>query len=84
MGKQTPYDHHFYFSPLYVLSVAQLCLNLETPDFSPLGSSSPWDFPGKNTGGLPFPPPGDLTDPGIKLISPASPALQVDSLLLSH
>ena len=31
--------------------------------------------------GLPFPSPGDLPDPGIK---PASPALQVDSLLLSH
>ena len=31
--------------------------------------------------GLPFPPPGDLPDPGIK---PASPALQVDPLPLSH
>ena len=31
--------------------------------------------------GLPFPPPGDLLDPGIQ---PGSPALQVDSLLLSH
>ena len=30
------------------------------------------------------PPPGDLPDPGIKLMFPASPALQVDSLLLSH
>ena len=28
--------------------------------------------------GLPFPPPGDLPDPGIK---PVSPALQADSLL---
>ena len=27
--------------------------------------------------GLPFPPPEDLTDPGIK---PVSPALEVDSL----
>ena len=25
--------------------------------------------------GLPFPPPGDLPDPGIKCVSPASPAL---------
>ena len=25
--------------------------------------------------GLPFPPPGNLTDPGIKLESPASPVL---------
>ena len=29
----------------------------------------------------PYPLPGDLPDPGIE---PASPALQVDSLLLSH
>ena len=31
--------------------------------------------------GLPCPPPGDLPNPGIK---PTSPALQEDSLLLSH
>ena len=31
--------------------------------------------------GLPFPPPGDLSDPGFK---PQSPALQADSLPLSH
>ena len=31
--------------------------------------------------GLPFPPPGDLPNAGIK---PVSPALQADSLLLSH
>ena len=31
--------------------------------------------------GLPFPSPGDLPDLGIE---PVSPALQVDSLLLSH
>ena len=31
--------------------------------------------------GLPFPSPGDLPDPGIK---PTSPALQTDSLPLSH
>ena len=31
--------------------------------------------------GFPFPLPGDLPDPGVK---PVSPALQVDSLLLSH
>ena len=34
--------------------------------------------------GLPFPPPGDLPYPGIEPISPLSPALQVDSLLLTH
>ena len=30
--------------------------------------------------GLPFSPPGDLPDPGIKPASPVSPALQADSL----
>ena len=34
--------------------------------------------------GLPFPPPGDLPDPGIEDTSPAPPELQADSLLLSH
>ena len=34
--------------------------------------------------GLSFPPPGDLPDPGIKPASPVSPALQADSLPLSH
>ena len=34
--------------------------------------------------GLPCYPPGDLPNPGIKLKSPASPALQADSLRLSH
>ena len=36
------------------------------------------DSPGKNK---PCPPPGDLPNPGIE---PASPALQTDSLPLSH
>ena len=30
--------------------------------------------------GLPFPPPGDLPDPRIELLSLVSPALQGDSL----
>ena len=34
--------------------------------------------------GLPFPSPGELPDPGIKSESPVSPALQMESLLLSH
>ena len=33
---------------------------------------------------LPCPPPGNLHDPGIEPRSPASPALQMDSLLLGH
>ena len=34
--------------------------------------------------GLPFPPPGDLPDPGIELVSPASLHLQADSVPLGH
>ena len=34
--------------------------------------------------GLPCPPPGELPNLGIEPTSPVSPALQVDSLLLSH
>ena len=34
-------------------------------------------------GGLPFPSPGDLPDPGIKATSLELPALQMDSLPLS-
>ena len=38
----------------------------------------------ENWSGLPFPPPGVLPNPGIEPASPPSPALQADSLLLSH
>ena len=34
--------------------------------------------------GLPCPPPGNLPNPGIETASPESPALQADSLPLSH
>ena len=34
--------------------------------------------------GLPCPPPGGLPNPGIETASPATPALQAGSLLLSH
>ena len=30
-----------------------------------------WDFPSRNTGGLPFSSPGDLPNPGIEPVSPA-------------
>ena len=32
--------------------------------------------------GLPFPPPGDIPDPGIEPTSPVSPAMPADSLSL--
>ena len=34
--------------------------------------------------GLPFPTPGGLPNPGIEPTSPVAPALQTDSLPLSH
>ena len=34
--------------------------------------------------GLPFPPPGDLPDPGIEPVSLRPRALQADSLPLCH
>ena len=61
-------------------------------DHSPPGSSVHGIFPSKNTGvgchsllqGI-FPTPGSkLPNPGIEPMSPVSPALQADSLLLSH
>ena len=43
------------------------------------------EFPGQEYwSGLSCAPPGDLPNPGIESSSPVSPALQADSLLLSH
>ena len=52
--------------------VVELCPTLcNLMDCSLPGSSVHGDSPGKNTGvGCPA-PPGDLPDPGIKLLSPA-------------
>ena len=45
-------------------------------DCSPPRLLCPWDFPRQEYwSGLPFPPPGDLLDPGIETSSPASPAM---------
>ena len=53
-------------------------------DCSLPGSSIRGILQARMWGALPFPPPGDLRNPGIKPESPASPALQKNSLLLSH
>ena len=45
-----------------------------TPNL-PGSCKNPWDSPDKNTGMGCFPPPGDLPDPGIEPMSPATPAL---------
>ena len=42
---------------------------------SPSGFSVHWVFQAKYWSGVPFPPPGDLLDPGVKPMSLTSPAL---------
>ena len=54
------HPHH----TMHVFSVAKSCLTLCNPT-EPTRLLCPWDFPGKNTGMLPFPSPGDLPDSGI-------------------
>ena len=55
---------------------AQLCPTLWDPMNCSLPCSSVHEFSRlEYWSGLPFPPPGDLPDPGIKLMFPVSPAL---------
>ena len=57
--------------------------SLQPHGLQPTRLLCPWNFPGWN--GLPFPPPGDALDPGIKPASLQSSSLahwQVNSLLL--
>ena len=66
---------------LSVCLITQSCLILCNPmDHSPPGSSGHRVLQATILSGLPFSPPGDLLDLGIKLMSPVSPVLQVDSL----
>ena len=59
-----------------VCSVSQLCLTLcNLMDWSPKGSSVLEIFQAKVLEWLLFPSPGDLPDPGNKLLSLASPVL---------
>ena len=65
-----------------VLSRSVMLTFCNPMNYSPPGSSCPWDFLGKNTGvGCHALLQGDLPNPGIE---PASLALLVDSLPLSH
>ena len=67
-----------WFWPAVLCLVTQLCLNLWDPmDCSLPASSVHGDSPGKNWSGLPYPPLGDLLNPGIES---RSPMLQGDSL----
>ena len=81
----------YVYMCVHVCWVAQLCPTLcNLMYYSPPGSS--WDSPGKFMGfsrqeywgGLPFPSPEDLPNPGIKPKPPVSPALQADSLPRHH
>ena len=63
----------------------QSCLTLHDPvDRSPPGSSVHGILLARILELVAIPPPGDLPDPGIEPASPESPALQADSLPLSH
>ena len=64
-----------------LLSCPILC---DPVDCSPPGSSVRGFSRQEYWSGLPRPPPGDFPSPGIELASPLSPALQEDSLPLSH
>ena len=64
-----------------VCACAQSCTTVcDLMDCSPPGSS----IHGEYWTGLPFPPPGDLSDPGTEPTFPTSPALRAVSLPLSH
>ena len=55
---------------------AQLCLTLQTPWTVACQTSLSMGFPRQEYwSGLLFPPPGDLSHPGIETASPVSPAL---------
>ena len=60
-------------------SCVQLCVTLWSAACQ--GPLSTGFFRQEYWSGLPFPPPGDLPDPGIESVFPASPVLQADSLL---
>ena len=56
--------------------VAKLCLILATPWTVACQAPLSMGFARQeHWSGLPFPPPGDLSNPGIKLVSPVAPAL---------
>ena len=56
------------------LLMCMLSWSLQPYGLQPAKLLCPWDFPGKKYwSGLPFPPPGDLPDPGVKPTSPVSP-----------
>ena len=77
-------------SILYIVVSACMLLFQSCPalcnamDCSPPGSSVHEILQARKLGQVAVSSPGDLPNPGIKPVSPAAPALQVNSLLLSH
>ena len=66
-------------------NLPQLCPTLcDIMACSPPGSSVHGILQARILEWVAMPPPADLPDPGIEPVSPATPALQVDSLPLSH
>ena len=56
----------------------------DSMDCSPRGSSVHGVLQARVLEWVAVPPPGDLPDPGLEPVSPESPALEADSLLLSR
>ena len=80
------HEHLYTYSLNSCICVSSVTSNsLQPYDCSPRGSSS-MEFSRQEycSTGSPFPPPGVLPNPGIEPVSPVSPALQADSLPLSH
>ena len=69
------------YGKLHVCSVSDFSQPMAVAHQAPLSLGFPRQ---EYRSGLPFPLPGDLSDPGIELESPASPHWQADSLPLSH
>ena len=70
---------------IFVCECIQSCLTLCDPMncYSP-DSSVHEVILAEHWSGLPFPPPGNLPNPGIKPASPVAPELQANSLPLGH
>lgn len=67
-----------------MLSRSGMSNSTQPQGFQPATFACPWHFPGKKyLSGLPLPPPGDLPHPGIKLVTPLSPALTGGFLITS-
>ena len=68
--------YHYYYYYYYCVCVHSVMSDsCDSMDFSPPGSSVHGIFQARICNGLPFPPLGDLPDPGIEPRSLMSPAL---------